>query len=54
MPGRSLDERDFQSRMLASVPRDGTRDFRLGSRANEEAPFSDHVVLDAQDTGADH
>lgn len=40
-----FDERDFQSRMLASVPRDGTRDFRLGSGANEEAAFSDHVVL---------
>jgi hypothetical protein len=54
MPVDLFDERDFQSPMFVSVPGDGARDLRFGSRANVEAALSDHVARGAaQDTSAD-
>jgi hypothetical protein len=44
MPVDLFDERDFQSPMFVSVPGDGARDLRFGSRANVEAALSDHVA----------
>jgi hypothetical protein len=48
-----FDERDFQSRMFVSVPGDGARDLRFGSRANVEAGSATTWRGAAQDTSAD-